>query len=174
METNASERRCSAETKRGRCQVTRGLNAEGLCPMHAGTTDPRELGKRSGEARRKPNPERVQPALRQYLRDNVAPSEVWGALKLTLEGQNESARVGASKVLMDALAEPARGCPGCEARKAEAPDIEAKLIDLLTRHAAGNETERKQQIRTAVHEELAAVAEHVDVTQVEEQLVTRL
>jgi uncharacterized protein with von Willebrand factor type A (vWA) domain len=52
--------------------------------------------------------------------------------------------------------------------------VQEKLIDLLSRHAEGTETERKQQIRTAVHEELAPLAEHVDVAQVEEQLVARL
>jgi len=50
--------------------------------------------------------------LRVYLRENVAPSDVWAALKLAMEGQNESARVSASKVLMDALSEAGRdGCP---------------------------------------------------------------
>jgi hypothetical protein len=63
---------------------------------------------------------------------------------------------------MDALAEPARGCPECETRKAEAPAIEAKLIELLARHAAGDETERKSQIRAVVHEELSVLAERVD------------
>jgi hypothetical protein len=50
------------------------------------------------------------------------------------------------------------------------PDLEAKLLELLAR----SEPERKKKIRAVVHEELAAVAEHVDVAQVEEQLVARL
>jgi hypothetical protein len=58
----------------------------------------RQLGRMSAKARSQPNPERVQPALREYLRDNVEPAEVWAALKLAMEGQNESARVAASKV----------------------------------------------------------------------------
>jgi hypothetical protein len=103
--------------------VTRGLNAEGLCSMHSGTTDLRELGKRSGEARRKPNPDRVHEGLRSYLQREVSPSEVWAALKLAMEGQNESARVGASKVLMDALSEPRDGCPKCAEREREAPNV---------------------------------------------------
>ena len=68
---NANERRCNVETKRGR--VTRGLNAEGLCPMHAGTTDPRDLGRKSSEARRRPNPDRVHESLRVYLKREVPP-----------------------------------------------------------------------------------------------------
>jgi hypothetical protein len=135
MATNAKEHRCSAATKRGRCRVTRGLNAEGLCPMHAGTTDLRDLGKRSGEARRKPKPARVHPGLREYLRAEVHPERVWAALETAMTGANESARVSASKVLLDALAEPARGCPECAAREAAAPDIEARLLELLARHA---------------------------------------
>jgi hypothetical protein len=104
------------------------------------------------------------------LKREVSPAEVWGALKLAMEGQNESARVGASRVLMDALAEPRDGCPECEARRAEAPDIEARLVELLAR----SEPERKRTVRAVVHEELAAVAEQVDVSTVEQRLVDRL
>ena len=100
---NASERRCNAVTKRGRCRVTRGLNAAGLCSVHAGTVDPRELGKASAKARSRPKPDRVHPSLREYLRREVPPSEVWAALKLALEGSSEAARVSAARVLIDAL-----------------------------------------------------------------------
>src|SRR5688500_13692573 len=103
---NATERRCSAATTRGQCRVTRGLNADGLCPMTAGTTHPRELGKASAKARARPNPERVHESLRDYLKREVPPERVWRALELAMEGQNESARVSASRVLMDALHEP--------------------------------------------------------------------
>ena len=64
------------------------------------------LGRAGGKARHKPNPERVHEGLRDYLKREVSPAEVWAALKLAMEGQNESARVSASRVLMDALAEP--------------------------------------------------------------------
>jgi hypothetical protein len=100
---NASERRCNAVTKRGRCRVTRGLNAVGLCSVHAGTVDPRELGKASARARSRPKPDQVHPSLREYLRREVPPSEVWAALKLALEGSSEAARVSAARVLIDAL-----------------------------------------------------------------------
>ena len=130
---NANEHRCNAATKRGRCRVTRGLNAEGLCSMHAGTTDPRELGRLSGKRRREPNPDRVHESLRVYLRREVPPERVWHALEAAMLGSNESARVSASKVLMDALADPASGCPECAAREQEAPNVEKRLLELLAR-----------------------------------------
>jgi hypothetical protein len=61
-------------------------------------------------------------------------------------------------------------CPVCKARKAEAPDIEARLLELLAR----SEPERRRTVRAVVRDELAAVAEHVDVAQVEEQLLDHL
>jgi hypothetical protein len=63
------------------------------------------LGKLSGQARNRPRPERVHPSLRDYLRREVAPARIWRALELALEGGSEAARVSASKVLMDALAD---------------------------------------------------------------------
>jgi hypothetical protein len=62
------------------------------------------------------------------------------------------------------------GASGGAARATEAPDIEAKLLALLPR----SESERKRTVRAVVHAELAAVAEHVDVAQVEQRLVDRL
>jgi hypothetical protein len=82
------------------------LNAEGLCAMHSGASDPREAGRKSGAARRKPNPERVNESLRTYLKREVPPERVWQALEAAMLGNNESARVSASRVLMDALHEP--------------------------------------------------------------------
>ena len=130
---NTDERRCRAVTQRGRCRVTRGLNADSLCSMHSGATDPRELGRRSGEARRRPNPDRVHESLRTYLQREVPLERVWRALEAAMLGSNESARVAASKVLMDALAEPRDGCPVCREREANAPDVKARLLELLTR-----------------------------------------
>ena len=105
---NADERRCKAETKRGQCRVTRGLSAAGLCSMHAGTTDPREVGRASARARSRPHPERAHESLWAFLRREVAPAEIWRALQPALEGNSESARVAASRVLLDALHEPER------------------------------------------------------------------
>jgi hypothetical protein len=62
------------------------------------------------------------------------------------------------------------GCPVCAARKVEAPDVERKLLDMLAR----SEPERKAKVRAVVHEELAVLAEHDDVAQVEARLLARL
>jgi hypothetical protein len=40
----------------------------------------RAIGSKGGKARKAVDPERVQPGLRQYLRENVEPAEVWAAL----------------------------------------------------------------------------------------------
>jgi hypothetical protein len=108
--TNANERRCRAQNKRGERCAAHVINAAGYCVAHdpERPADMRALGRKSAAARRKPHPERVNESLRTYLKREVAPSEVWAALKLAMEGQNESARVAASRVLMDALAEPER------------------------------------------------------------------
>jgi hypothetical protein len=130
---NANERRCSATTKRGRCRVTRGVNVAGLCPMHAGTTDPRELGRRSGKARRAPRPDRVHPELGAYLLAEVHPERIWRTLEAAMLGQNESARVAASRVVIDALAAARpEGCPTCRQREAEADAVSAKAEEKLT------------------------------------------
>jgi len=110
-------------TKAGRpCQV-RLVNAAGYCIAH----DPerpanmRELGRKSGEARRRPHPERVPESLRDELR-NLDPAVVRAAIEKTLAGGNESARVSAVKLLadVDAFRKDTDECPRCAARKAEA------------------------------------------------------
>jgi len=136
---NAGERRCKATNRRGERCAARVVNAAGYCVAHdpEKPADMRALGKRSAEARRRPNPARVHPGLRDYLRENVSPAEVWQALKLALEGANESARVSASRVLMDALAEGGVDgrCPHCamteEDRRSEAVAVRAKLDRLI-------------------------------------------
>jgi hypothetical protein len=95
--------------------------------------DMSRLGKLSGEARRRPNPERVHEGLRAYLRREVSPAEVWAALKLAMEGQNESARVAASRVLMDALHEPE---DNRHANQVDVVAARAKLEHLIERYVA--------------------------------------
>jgi hypothetical protein len=125
----------------------------------------RELGRKGGRGRRKPNPERVHQNLREYLRENVEPAEVWAALKLAMEGQNESARVAASRVLLDALHEPhVKEDQG--QRQAEAAGAREKLARLL--EARASRTSRGRELRDVLYE-LAdemreeAVAEHPDL-----------
>jgi hypothetical protein len=125
----------------------------------------RALGKKSGEARRRPNPERVHQGLRQYLRENVAPEEVWAALKLAMEGQNESARVAASRVLLDALHEPHQDEDRAQQAARAGAEARERLARLLAQRARGYE---QRQVRDAL-EELAehlrseAVDEHPDL-----------
>jgi hypothetical protein len=157
---NANERRCKAETKRGRCRVTRGLNAQGLCSMHAGTSDPSVLGKLSGEARRKPNSDRVPEGLRSYLKREAEPATVWHAIQSALDGESATARVSASKLLLDALYEPAPDtCPVCRQREENPVDVEAKLLALLGRSDPPEKAEHEQERRAMLHAELAPVAE---------------
>jgi hypothetical protein len=168
--TSATERRCKADTKRGRCRVTRGLNTEGLCAMHSGATDPRELGRKSGESRRKPNPERVHESLRTYLKREVPPERVWQALEAAMLGNNESARVSASRVLMDALAEPEQDSD--EQRKADFARAGAEarqyLAEQLDRRARVLKAADVQQVRDVLEEvademRAAAVDQHPDL-----------
>jgi hypothetical protein len=76
--------RCSGTTKAGkRCRALAG--ADGLCTAHSGRTDMRALGSRGGRSRRNTltsklaEPERQ--SLRQYLRQQVDPAEVWTAFE---------------------------------------------------------------------------------------------
>jgi hypothetical protein len=92
----------------------------------------RELGRRSGEARRKPNPARVHPELGAYMLAEVHPERIWNALEMAMTGQNESARVQASRVVMDALsAARPEGCPTCREREQEAPALHARAEQKL-------------------------------------------
>jgi hypothetical protein len=112
----------------------------------------KELGRKGGRRNGKIKPERVHEGLREYLKREVAPSEVWAALKLAMEGQNESARVSASRVLMDALSEPGGAdCQACARRKAEMPAVRARLDRILENRAAAVAEARRD-------EELAALA----------------
>lgn len=84
--------------------------SDGLCAAHRDPNRMREIGRKGGSvgkgnaALRRSMVER--PSLREYLRETVAPSEVWQALRLALEGGSEPARVSASKVLLEALHDP--------------------------------------------------------------------
>jgi hypothetical protein len=107
--------RCSATTKAGKpCQALAG--SDGLCAAHSGRQDMRALGRKGGKRAHGIKAERVHESLRSYLKREVPPERVWQALEAAMLGNNESARVSASRVLMDALAEPQTNeCPHCSA-----------------------------------------------------------
>jgi hypothetical protein len=162
----ASERRCQATNKRGeRCRAN-VVNAAGYCAAHdpANPMDMRALGKLSGERRRQPSPERVPESFREWVRrEGPPPERIWQALETAMEAQSESARVSASKVLMDALAEPSDssgGCRICAQRKAEMPAVRAKLDRLIAARAATAIEARAQLIEDELGAVRAALEEH--------------
>jgi hypothetical protein len=67
---------------------------------------------------------------------------------------------------------PAVPCDGTArpSRVRVAANARAELLKLIER----GEPERKEKLPAVLHEELAAVAQHVDVAQVEQRLVDRL
>jgi hypothetical protein len=131
--------RCKAVTKAGKpCQALAG--AEGLCTAHAGKTDMRELGRRGGKARRgglaKQLPATERESLREALRAGLDHEVVVGAVRQSLNGGNESARVAAVKFLADLELYRKEGddCPRCAQVKAEAPTVREKLTRDLERY----------------------------------------
>jgi hypothetical protein len=127
--TNATERRCKGTSRSGeRCRA-HVINAAGYCVAHdpEKPMDMRALGRRSGEARRKPNPKRVPASLRAELQ-TLGPKVVKAALEATLAGGNESARVAAVKLLADVDAFRKEGeCPRCAVAAVEAEGAREKL-----------------------------------------------
>jgi hypothetical protein len=68
--------------------------------MHSGKVNPRELGRKSGESRRRPNAGRVPASLREELR-TLDPAVVKVAVEEALAGSNQSAKIAAVKLLAD-------------------------------------------------------------------------
>jgi hypothetical protein len=99
------ERRCRATNRHGqRCRVTKGLGADGLCVMHSGKVDPREMGRKGGStgrgnAQRRGAIEKT-PELRAVLR-TLDPHAVKAGLEEILAGGNQGAKVSAIKLLSD-------------------------------------------------------------------------
>jgi hypothetical protein len=141
------------------------VNAAGYCVAHdpEKPVDYRELGRKSAQARKRPNPERVHESLRTYLRREVPPERVWQALEAAMLGNNESARVSASRVLMDALTEPEQD--KTEQRKADfaraGAEARAYLAAEIDRRACvlkAADVEQVRHVREEVAEKLDAEA----------------
>jgi hypothetical protein len=139
---HAGERRCRGTSRSGeRCRA-HVVNAAGYCVAH----DPekpmymRELGRKSGEARRRgvarELPQEARQSLRTILREQLEPEKVKAAIEQSLAGGNESARVAAVKFLADLELYRRDGdeCPTCAAMKAEAPQAWAKVERLLEKY----------------------------------------
>jgi hypothetical protein len=156
--TSAAERRCKAKTKAGRPRRVRLVNAAGYCIAH----DPerrdvmRELGRRSGEARRRgpaaklPEPERE--GLRSVLRERLDHETVIAAIERALAGGNESARVSAVKFLADLELYRQED----REQKRDAPEYRERLARLLADHASrahqAGKTELAQGFEQAARE----------------------
>jgi hypothetical protein len=156
--------RCSATTKAGKpCRALAG--ADGLCTAPNGKTNMRELGRKGGKGRRSlsrqlPEPERQ--SLRQYLREQVDPSEVRLALKAALESGSQTAVVSAARLLVTELYEERPD----EDRKADMQranaQAKARLAELLATRARVDEPRRISDLLEEVAERLQvdAVDEH--------------
>jgi hypothetical protein len=101
--STASKRRCKATNKRGEPCAATVVGADGKCSAHSGRQDMRELGRRGG--RRSPGgkqlPAGERESLREALRDGLDHDLVVAAVKQSLVGGSESARVAAVKFLAD-------------------------------------------------------------------------
>jgi len=99
---------CRATTRKGEACRRKALDADGLCLVHNGSQDMRELGRRGGRATPKAKRAGVQrESLREFLRREVDPARVWAAIEAGLESGNDRDRLAASKLLLTELYEPA-------------------------------------------------------------------
>jgi hypothetical protein len=99
---------CRAMTRKGEPCRRKALGADGLCLVHNGSQDMKELGRLGGRAiskARRKDPERQ--TLREFLRREVDPARVWAAIEAGLESGNDRDRLAASKLLLTELYEPA-------------------------------------------------------------------
>jgi hypothetical protein len=115
----------------------------------------RELGRKGGRGRRGPNTERVHPSLREFLRAQVPPEQIWQALRAAMEGENQSAKVAASRVLMDALAEPREEEDRAAHMEQVGVDARAKLEQLIQRRATRLHRAGKTELAGEFHEAAA-------------------
>jgi hypothetical protein len=128
----------------------------------------RELGRKGGRGRRSPlasMPSQERQSLRQHLREQVNPAEVWQALRAALESGSQTAVVSAARLLVTELYEERQD----EDREAELRRANARakqrLAELLAQRARVHE---KRQIRDLLEEPTArleeeAVSEHPDL-----------
>jgi hypothetical protein len=116
----------------------------------------RELGRKGGRAGRglgkMPSAERQ--SLREYLREQVDPAEVWHALKAALESGSQTAAVGAARLLVTELYEDRADEDQAKQMKAAAADARAKLEEMLRRRASA----AHRHGQTEVAQELSAAA----------------
>ena len=100
---------CQATTRKGEPCRRKALDADGLCLVHNGSQDMRELGRLGGraipKAKRRTDAERE--SLREFLRREVDPADVWEAIRSSLASSNERDKLAGAKLLLAELYEPA-------------------------------------------------------------------
>ncbi len=81
---------------------------DGLCLVHNGSQDMRELGRLGGRAIPKAKRADAQrESLRDYLRREVDPAAVWAAIEASLASGNDRDRLAGAKLLLSELYEAA-------------------------------------------------------------------
>lgn len=99
---------CRATTRKGEPCRRKALDADGLCLVHHGSQDMRELGRLGGRATPKvKRPGAQRESLREFLRREVDPSAVWAAIQSSLASSNERDKLAGAKLLLGELYEPA-------------------------------------------------------------------
>jgi len=134
---SASERNglCRATTRKGEPCRRKALHADGLCLVHNGSQDMRELGRRGGRATPKAKrPGAQRESLREFLQREVDPARVWAAIEAGLESGNDRDRLAASKLLLAELYEPAAERSRVdEAEEARTRAVVALRLDAIAR-----------------------------------------
>jgi hypothetical protein len=107
--SSASDRNglCRATTRSGEPCRRKALDADGLCLVHNGSQDMRELGRLGGRAT--PKTKRAdgrRETLREFLRREVSPADVWAAIQSGLASANDRDKLAAAKLLLGELYEP--------------------------------------------------------------------
>ena len=135
--TSVSTLRCKGTNKRGEpCQASI-VGADGRCAAHSGLVDMKAIGRKGGKSRRQgvaeQLPEGERESLSEALRRGLDHEDIVAAVKQSLAGGSESARVAAVRFLSD-LETYRKGddCPRCAARSKAAPYAWANIEQLLS------------------------------------------
>ena len=100
-----TKRTCTATTKRGEPCQARAVTAAGLCAMHGGLVDPKEIGRQGGKARTRPGMSgKALPAdLRGRLREAVDEDTLAKVIVSTLESGSHREKFDAAKLILTEL-----------------------------------------------------------------------
>ena len=135
---------CRATTRKGEPCRRQALDGDGLCLVHNGSQDMRELGRLGGRATPKAKRTDAQrETLREFLRREVDPVRVWAAIEAGLESGNDRDRLAASKLLLAELYEPAaERSREDEAEEARTRAVVALRLDAIAQRRASRGSSR--------------------------------